>query len=904
LDDHKQEWKDYKRAVLDRVHDFSGLFEDIKRQKPASDGWISGCCPFHDDKNPSFAFNRQTGKWACFAGCGKGGPFDFIMQTTGWSFKDALFSLGDKAGVPRPGSNDAGRDRIEEDWVRQLASALEANDKVRKYLREKRGLADETICKYQLGWDAHRKRIAIPVRDEKGRLVNVRFYGHARTPKMLNLRGYGNTPRLYGAEELAAYEGKEIILCEGEFDRLILQQNGFTAVTSTHGCASFRGEWLALFEGKDVVVGYDADGEGQAAVQGVVLPALRDSKAASIKNLVLPLEGTKADKDFTDFFVKPRSMNGSLFEKRCFTAEDLRKLIDDARPADLGGIASKTEPGGRKAADLLLVIKAIRESEGLGSHQKFTNIGEALALHLGGQGAFFYDPRASAEYLCLGGHVYTIGNNRTFNALLQRLGRMNVTTAEGRFVWEFLRNHARDAGRPVRSVGWVHADADRSAVFVHTHNERGEILKISPGSVALVPNGQNEDGVMLAPSDRVRPFRYLAKADRGPAWVNFKRLLHDAFPCAPADKAILASIIPLVFLKDLCPARPLIRLSGSSESGKTTAGKLVGYAVYGEDIAKTGTIASFYTDASRNPLAMLDNLEVPNIKGELLDFLLTGATGIVHEKKKLYTDQDIVREKAEAFILTTGIESLGKPELLSRQWDLACGEAFHSEGFSHLGCRNEIFKRRDELLSAVFDLLAHEILPRLEDRHKVEAMLRRDYGGHPKERTFECLALAFLIWDALEGKLGLERELWALWLGEQRSESEETSAETNIVLQFLNLFAGAARALKAASGDRTRADFMEQFQLLPADGEPGVCFDAGAGQLLHVFTALAKQHGYPRPFENARQLMARVKEALAVIRASGWAVEFKVRTVNGQRVHRFRLADDGDRQVALPGVGA
>jgi len=897
------EWRKYKADVLSRVGDFSGLFQTLRKQKPGGDGWVTACCAFHDDKNPSFAYNRQTGKWACFAGCGKGGPLDFIMQTTGWSFKDALFSLGDKVGVPKPGSNGSKSERIDEAWIGQLAAALEANEKVKKYLREKRGLTDATRRKYELGWDAHRERLAIPVRDEKGRLVNVRLYSPSRTPKMLNLKGHGHTPRLYGADELAKYEGREIILCEGEFDRLILQQNGFTAVTSTHGCASFRREWLAIFDGKDVVVGYDADSEGQAAVQGIVLPALRDAKAASLKNLVLPLPGTKDDKDFTDFFVKPRSMNGNLFEKRCYTPEELRKLIDAAPPVDLGGVAPKAEPGGRKAADLMLVIKTIRESEGLGSHQKFTNIAEALALHLGEGGAFFYDPRASAEYLCLDGRVYTLGNNRAFNALLQRLGRMNVTTAEGRFAWEFLRNHARDAGRPVRSVGWVHADADKLAVFVHTHNDQGDILKISPGAVTLVPNGQNDDKVMLSPSDRVKPFRYLENADRRPAWALFKRLLHDAFPCAPADKAILAAVVPLVFLKDLCPARPLIRLSGSSESGKTTAGKLIGYAVYGEDIAKTGTIASFYTDASRNPLAMIDNLEVPNMKGELLDFLLTGATGIVHEKKKLYTDQDIVREKAEAFILTTGIESLGKPELLSRQWDLACGEPFHSKGFSHLLCMNEIFKHRDEILSAVFDLLAHDVLPRLDDRYKVEAMLRRDFKGHPKERTFECLALAFLIWDALEDKLGLERELWSQWLGAQRSESEETSAETNVVLQFLNLFAGAARALKAASGDKTRAEFIEQFQLLPADDDPGVCFDAGAGQLLHLFTALAKQHGYPRPFENAKQLMARVKEALTVIKAAGWAVEFKVRTVNGQRVHRFRLADDGDRQGALPGVG-
>src|SRR3989338_8833437 len=141
----------------------------------------------------------------------------------------------------------------------------------------------------------------------------------------------------------------------------------------------------------------------------------------------------------------------------------------------------------------------------------------------------------------------------------------------------------------------------------------GRILKITSDSIVLIPNGRNDDKVMLNPSDRVQPFRYLDNVDPAQGWALFKELLFDAFPCAEADKALLSSLVPLVFLKDFCPARPLIRLSGSSDSGKTTAAKLIGHLIYGEDIAKTGTIASFYTDASRNPLAMLDNLEVSNL---------------------------------------------------------------------------------------------------------------------------------------------------------------------------------------------------------------------------------------------------------------------------------------------------
>lgn len=40
--------------------------------RPASAGWVLTCCPFHEDRHPSFSYNVELDRWKCFAGCGGG----------------------------------------------------------------------------------------------------------------------------------------------------------------------------------------------------------------------------------------------------------------------------------------------------------------------------------------------------------------------------------------------------------------------------------------------------------------------------------------------------------------------------------------------------------------------------------------------------------------------------------------------------------------------------------------------------------------------------------------------------------------------------------------------------------------------------------------------------------------
>jgi len=338
-------WKQYKQAILEKIDDFSILFEGLAQQTSSTDGWVKALCPFHEDHTPSFAFNRTAGHWCCFAGCGKGSAFDYLMLTSGKSFKDTLLGLGDRLGVPRPIPHRSARPPIRETLIQQWVKYLWADDDVCRWLREKRGLADATLKRYEIGWDPKRQRNTIPIRDERGNVVNVRLYNAKKKPKMINYtegrHKYGSPPRLFGLDELVHYSGPQVILCEGEWDRLLLCQEGFMAVSGTHGASTFRPEWIPYFRDRDVMVLYDCDREGQDAAANIVLKALKTSGAHSVKNVTLPLKGTKDDKDITDYF-----------HQRGLTAADLQKLIDETtpysydeedRPEEIIDLASFTE---------------------------------------------------------------------------------------------------------------------------------------------------------------------------------------------------------------------------------------------------------------------------------------------------------------------------------------------------------------------------------------------------------------------------------------------------------------------------------------------------------------------------------------------------------------------------------
>jgi DNA primase len=179
------------------------------------------------------------------------------------------------------------------------------------YLLEKRGLTEAVVNAYRIGYDDGRDRFTLPVYDADGELRNIRRYLPDASPgdKMRNAPGHGSPARLYPRPP-GRRGRRPVVVCEGEWDALVLRRHGFLSFTSTHGKGSWEPEWPRLFVGRTVAFIYDVGAEREAADHGRSLVGV--ARSVRVVKLPLPTEGD----DVTDWFVR---------ESR--TADDLRQLI-------------------------------------------------------------------------------------------------------------------------------------------------------------------------------------------------------------------------------------------------------------------------------------------------------------------------------------------------------------------------------------------------------------------------------------------------------------------------------------------------------------------------------------------------------------------------------------------------
>lgn len=346
---------------------------------PKGSGWTERVrCPIHNDQGtPNFFVNIKTGGFKCHRCDASGSIFDFWMIMNGISvddrprFKDAMAAVATFAGldisswigenqdaskyapkkqkdtssIPQPHDipkvgvaedHDSKNLPIDTGVVEALHAALRPEHV--KFLLIKRGLKKKTIDDAMIGWDASwpgkdkdteqwfRGRIVIPVRNPKGEYRNIRGYSSRVDPafKMANYvinkgkpeeKGYGHPPRLYNADLLSTGNYVNVVICEGEFDAILGNQQlwdaGYTdwlCVTSTHGAKNFMPEWLPLFFGKNVFFCFDVDEEGKmrapALASKFFLPYIQSKKFLSVHITELPLKGTKEEKDVSDYYLK------------------------------------------------------------------------------------------------------------------------------------------------------------------------------------------------------------------------------------------------------------------------------------------------------------------------------------------------------------------------------------------------------------------------------------------------------------------------------------------------------------------------------------------------------------------------------------------------------------------------
>ena len=141
--------------------DIVDIISEYVELKKAGMGSYKACCPFHNEKTPSFVVSQDKQIFHCF-GCGKGGDvFTFIQEIEGIDFKEALNILAKKAGVELKTTDYIKKEQTKREKILEILNlstkyyqkllTLKQGETALKYLKN-RGLKDETIKKFKIGY--------------------------------------------------------------------------------------------------------------------------------------------------------------------------------------------------------------------------------------------------------------------------------------------------------------------------------------------------------------------------------------------------------------------------------------------------------------------------------------------------------------------------------------------------------------------------------------------------------------------------------------------------------------------------------------------------------------------------------------------------------------------------------
>lgn len=276
-----------------------------------------GLCPFHKEKSPSFSVSPDKQIFHCF-GCGVGGNvFHFLQKIENISFLEALESLANQAGINLPTLDNAVDDKL----IRLKSKVYKINEIAANFYHErlykpeskqaqdyikKRRLDNKTLKNFLIGYsgnfnelymelkrqgfteeeilasclvnknengkyiDRFRRRLMFPIQDTRNRIIA--FGGRVlddSKPKYINSPEnivYHKGRHLFGLNIAKKEEIKKIIIVEGYMDAISLHQRGIHNAVASLGTALTEQQGRLLRKSSEqIIIGYDADGAGQAA---------------------------------------------------------------------------------------------------------------------------------------------------------------------------------------------------------------------------------------------------------------------------------------------------------------------------------------------------------------------------------------------------------------------------------------------------------------------------------------------------------------------------------------------------------------------------------------------------------------------------------------------------------------
>ena len=306
-------------------NDLVALIEQYQPLRPRGRTLVS-LCPFHAENSPSFTVFRETQHFRCF-GCGKTGDvFTWLMERDGLSFREAMETLAERAGVSMEGVFQKGPGREQQNKARSAYEALSLvadffhrslltpeGEAARKYLEERR--LDEAIVPWTLGYhpygggslqefareqklpidileesglvrngrEIYAGRLMFPIVDERGRTVGFggrlvpggpgnEQRGDYKPPKYLNSPEspfFSKRRVLYGLRAAKQAGERRLVVMEGYTDVIACHLAGFEGAVASLGTA-FTAEHARTVEryaDQGVVLMFDGDRAGKQACE-------------------------------------------------------------------------------------------------------------------------------------------------------------------------------------------------------------------------------------------------------------------------------------------------------------------------------------------------------------------------------------------------------------------------------------------------------------------------------------------------------------------------------------------------------------------------------------------------------------------------------------------------------------
>lgn len=338
----------YSDELLDEIKSKNDIVDIVSQYvvlKRAGRNYM-GLCPFHKEKSGSFCVSPDKQIFHCF-GCGVGGNvFHFISKIENLNFKESVEMLANRAGVELPVSGN-----FEDDKLAKLKSRVyEVNKCAAEFYHEnlykptakpgqeyvkKRHLDNKTLKAFKIGYsgrfnelytelkskgfteeeilasclvnknpdgkfiDRFRNRLMFPIFDTHERVIA--FGGRVlddSKPKYINSPEdivYSKGRHLFAFNIARKYNSKTIIMVEGYMDAISLHQRGIHNAVASLGTALTEAQGRLLRRScEKVIIGYDADGAGQAAT----LRGLEILQNLGCDIRILQIEGAKDPDEF------------------------------------------------------------------------------------------------------------------------------------------------------------------------------------------------------------------------------------------------------------------------------------------------------------------------------------------------------------------------------------------------------------------------------------------------------------------------------------------------------------------------------------------------------------------------------------------------------------------------------